>query len=67
MPASTTISITNRSIDSLRLKVKPYFLRDSNLKGFGVKINPHVTVCCSVILPEFLYRGTVMWIREHTE
>jgi hypothetical protein len=39
MPASTTISIISRTIGSIEPNAKPYFLRDSNLKDFGAKVN----------------------------
>ncbi|MHB8809590.1 MAG: tyrosine-type recombinase/integrase [Desulfobulbaceae bacterium] len=34
------ISITNKVLVTLKPKAKPYFLRDNNLKGFAVKVNP---------------------------
>ena len=34
------VSITNKLLSNLQPDIKPYFLRDSNLKGFGVKVNP---------------------------
>ena len=34
------ISITSKLLNTLEASVNPYFLRDSNLKGFGVKVNP---------------------------
>ena len=34
------IAITNRALSNLKPSTKPYFLRDSTLKGFGVKVNP---------------------------
>lgn len=33
------LSITNRLVSSLKPKSKPYFIRDCNLKGFGLKVN----------------------------
>jgi hypothetical protein len=38
------VAITNRTLDNLKPSIKPYFLRDSTLKGFGVKVNPTGTV-----------------------
>ena len=34
------ISITNKVSVTLKPKAEPYFLRDNNLKGFAVKVNP---------------------------
>ena len=33
------ISITSKLLSNLKPSIKPYFLRDSNLKGFGIKVN----------------------------
>ena len=34
------IAVTNRTPDNLKPSIKPYFLRDATLKGFGVRVNP---------------------------
>ena len=33
------ITITSKALDKLKPSSKPYFIRDSSLKGFGVKVN----------------------------
>lgn len=38
------VVITKRILDTLKPSIKPYFLRDSSLKGFGVKVNPSGSV-----------------------
>ena len=40
MSASTTILITSRTIGSIKPNTRSYFLKESNLKDFGVKVNP---------------------------
>ena len=34
------VAITNQSLAKLESTSKPYFLRDNQIKGFGVKVNP---------------------------
>ena len=36
----TQIAITNNALSKLQPTSKAYFVRDSNIKGFGVKVNP---------------------------
>ena len=33
-------ALTTRLIETLKPGVKPYFVRDTKCKGFGVKVNP---------------------------
>lgn len=33
------LALSNRAISNLRAQAKPYFVRDSTLRGFGVKVN----------------------------
>ena len=35
---------TNRLIETLKPGAKPYFIRDTKCKGFGVKVNPSGSV-----------------------
>lgn len=37
-------SITTRKLQSLRPESKPYFMRDSRVQGFAVKVNPSGTI-----------------------
>ncbi len=38
------ITFTNKTLTRLKSSTSPYFIRDSSLKGFGVKVNPSGTI-----------------------
>ena len=37
---NVSVSLTERTVEDAQPRQKPYFLRDENLKGFAVKVNP---------------------------
>jgi hypothetical protein len=38
------VTFTNKTLTRLKSCTSPYFIRDSSLKGFGVKVNPSGTI-----------------------
>ncbi len=48
------VSITPTLLSKLKPATKPYFVRDSNLKGFGIKVNPSGSV---KFIAEVKYKG----------
>jgi integrase len=52
---NVSVSLTERTVEDAQPRQKPYFLRDENLKGFAVKVNPTGS---KVYVAEARVRGT---------
>ena len=48
------VCISSRVLNSLSPQSKPYFIKDSNVKGFAVKVNPSGSI---KYLAEVKYQG----------
>ncbi len=48
------VCISSRVLNSLSPQSKPYFIKDSNVKGFAVKVNPSGSI---KYIAEVKYRG----------
>ena len=50
----STATINSKTLDNLRPALKPYYLRDTTLTGFGVRVYPSGKI---MFIPEVWYDG----------